>query len=76
MVAIMGPHAKGKKIARFDWLVLPLCPRHGREQYVTGLDRNVRLWETLNGTQLGHLCAVAEHLGVNVWELAGVCEPE
>jgi hypothetical protein len=32
------PKAKGKKLPRFDWLVLPLCPLHGREPYPTGLD--------------------------------------
>jgi hypothetical protein len=74
MVPIMGPKAKGKKIARFDWLVLGLCPMHGRAEF-GGLDAGVARWERRWGTQVGHLVALAVGLGVNVWEKAGVRQP-
>ena len=35
------PKAKGRKIGRYYWLVLPLCHRHGREPYPEGLDTEV-----------------------------------
>jgi len=74
MVPIMGPHAKGKKIPRFDWLVLGLCPDHGREQF-GGLDANVGEWERAHGTQVKHLVRLAVGLGVNVWKEAEVRQP-
>jgi hypothetical protein len=74
MVPIMGPHAKGKKVPRFDWLVLPLCPKHGREQF-GGLDANVRDWERRFGTQLVHLLRLSTDLDVNIWAHARVPAP-
>ena len=74
MVPIMGVKAKGKKIPRFDWLVLPLCPGHGREQH-GGLDADVKAWEKEHGSQVVHLVRLAVALGVNVWANAGVRQP-
>jgi hypothetical protein len=68
------PKAKGKKLPRFDWLVLPLCPLHGREPYPTGLDTNVRAWEAANGTQAHHIDLLVIGTGIDVWALAGVKE--
>ncbi len=59
--------AKGKKLARFDWVVLPLCPQHHHE-----LDVGVRAWETCYGTQVYWIDRIANWLGVRVWELAQV----
>lgn len=73
MVPVMGPHAKGKKIARFDWLVLPLCPNHGREQF-GGLDADVRAWEGRYGFQMMWLAALVLRLGVDIWTLSGTKE--
>ena len=62
--------AKGKKLRYMDWLVLPLCPRHGREPYPTGLDTNVERWERIYGSQVGHVCDLVTLTGVDVWALA------
>lgn len=67
---LQEPKARGKKLTRMHWLVLPLCPRHGREPYPTGLDTNVRAWEEVNGPQTSYLDRVAAELGVDVWTRA------
>ena len=63
-------HAKGKKLARYDWLVLPLAPRFHRAEY-GGLDADVRAWEKRYGTQAEHLDAVGRRLRLDLWALAG-----
>lgn len=67
---LQEPKAKGKKLGRLNWLVLPLCPQHGREPYPTGLDTNVAAWEDTNGPQTDFLDKIANELGVDVWALA------
>jgi hypothetical protein len=71
MVPWMGPHAKGRKLPQFDWLVLPLSPRMHRAEY-GGLDYNVRRWERHFGTQEHWLDVVAFRMGVDVWSMAGI----
>jgi hypothetical protein len=71
MVPLMGPHAKGKKLARFDFLVLPLAPHYHRVEY-GGLDANVEKWERLYGSQVMWLCVLSDRLGVDVFAKAGV----
>ena len=63
-------HAKGKKLPRMDWLVLPLCPIHHRAEY-GGLDGNVREWERFFGKQTAHLDQLGTVLGLDLWALAG-----
>jgi hypothetical protein len=77
------PKAKGVKLARYNWLVLPLCPAHHRIGN-TALDNGVESWEQFYGTQASHIDALMVKLGMNVWALAKVgsktmprvCAPE
>ncbi len=64
------PKAKGKKLARWNFLVLPLCPPHGREPYPLALDTDVGAWEETNGPQTHYLDKIAAELGVDIWALA------
>jgi hypothetical protein len=75
MVPLMGPHAKGKKLARFDWLVLPLAPHYHRAEYRTGLDRDVKAWERMHGSQVMWIGQLIANLGVDVWAMAGIVPP-
>ena len=63
------PKAKGVKLPRYDWLVLPLCPRHGRIGN-TALDNGVLSWEQFYGTQADHIDRISKKLGVDVWAKA------
>ena len=64
------PKAKGRKLPRYDWLVLPLCPRHGRNPYPGALDSNVDEWEREYGAQAEHIDALVKRTGVDVWAKA------
>ncbi len=64
---LQEPKAKGKKLARMDWLVLPLCDSHHRS-----LDADVRSWEQTHGTQTMHIDRLIVRLGMPVWDLAKV----
>ena len=64
------PKAKGKKLARYDWLVLPLCPEHGRNPYPGALDSDVAAWEEKHGTQVHHLDILSNMLSVDIWTLS------
>lgn len=64
------PKAKGKKLSRYDWLVLPLCGLHHRDTSPLGLDRNVAAWESQFGTQAFYIDQICVALGVNLWERA------
>ena len=64
------PKARGKKLQRMDWLVLPLCPQHGREPYPLALDTNVARWEKVNGTQASFIDALCLRFRMDLWTLA------
>ena len=64
------PKAKGKRLARYDWLVLPLCPAHGRHPYPLALDTDVAAWERRYGTQAKYIDLLCGRTGINLWELA------
>lgn len=64
------PKAKGKKLARMDWLVLPLCPAHGREPYPDALDTDVVRWEARWGTQAVYIDRLGRCFGLDLWALA------
>ena len=66
---MMEPRAKGKKLARYDWLVLPLCPRHHRHGR-DALDNGVKSWERRFGTQAGHVDRLIAETGIDVWAKA------
>lgn len=72
IVEKMGePKAKGRKLPRYDWLVLPLCPPHHRGN--RGLDiAGGHIWETWHGPQVGHIDRLIQQLGLDVWALAQV----
>lgn len=61
------PKAKGKKLPRLDWLVLPICDSHHRS-----LDADVHRWERVHGEQAAHIDRLILKLGVPVWDLARV----
>lgn len=65
------PKAKGKKLQRYNWLALPLCPPHHRDTYCNGLDRNVAAWESKYGTQAEHIDKLGALFGMDLWRLAG-----
>ena len=64
------PKAKGKKLPRYDFLVLPLCPPHGRHPWPLALDSDVAAWERRFGTQASYIDLLAGKTGINLWELA------
>lgn len=66
---MLEPKAKGKKLPRYDWLVLPLCPGHGRIGPLS-LDANVDLWEQRNGSQTSFIDELSDELGIDLWEKA------
>lgn len=66
------PKCKGKKLARLDWLVLPLCPHHHRDTSACGLDRGPERWEYAYGEQAMWIDRLILKLGVPVWDLARV----
>ena len=64
------PKARGKKLARMDWTVLPLCYLHHRDTSPVGLDRDVAAWERANGSQARYIDLLCGRTGINLWELA------
>lgn len=62
--------AKGKKLARYDWLVLPLCYAHHQDTSPVGLDRDVRAWERRFGSQASYIDLLCGKTGINLWELS------
>ena len=70
IMRMQEPKAKGVKLPRMDWLVLPLCYHHHRDTSPTGLDRNVAEWEAIYGDQAMWIDRISAKLGVDVWELA------
>lgn len=65
-----GVKAKGVKLAFMDWVVLPLCPPHGRHPHAEALDTNVAAWEEKFGSQVSHIDRLIGFTGVDVWKLA------
>jgi hypothetical protein len=63
------PKAKGKKLPRMDWLVIPVCAWHHR-QAVDALDLNPRLFEEHYGPVAKHIDRIARKLGIDVWAKA------
>jgi len=63
------PKAKGKKLPRYDWLVIPLCSLHHRNS-VAALDLNVGSFEAAFGTQASHIDRLCEVLGIDLWAKA------
>lgn len=70
-----GEKAKGLKLPRMDWLVLPLCPQHGRHPYPLALDTNVEAWEARYGRQADHIDVFCERHGLDLWALAAPTKP-
>lgn len=65
------PKARGKKLPRYDWIVLPLCPGHHRDTSPTGLDRDVEAWESIYGTQADWIDRTNQaRTGVDPWAKA------
>lgn len=70
IVERMGePKAKGKKLPRYDWLVLPLAPEYHRIGPYA-LDWCVEAWESRNGSQASHIDRLCERFGLDLWALA------
>ncbi len=63
------PKAKGKKLARLDWLVIPLCPYLHRWA-PDALDMNPRLFESRYGSVADMIDRQAAALGVDIWTLS------
>jgi hypothetical protein len=70
IVERMGePKAKGKKLPRYDWLVLALCPEHHR-LHNQALDLDVKAWERHHGAQANWIDYLAALHGLDLWKLA------
>lgn len=63
------PKAKGRKLPRWDWLALPLCPAHHRLG-PHALDNNVAAWERLYGRQADHIDALCKRFDLDLWTLS------
>lgn len=59
--------AKGRKLPRYDWIVLGLCHPHHLL-----LDADVLGWESIFGDQAMWIDRISKQLGVDVWTLAQV----
>ena len=59
------PKAKGRKLPRYDWLVIPLCPECHAE-----LDANVKAWEEKYWSQALIIDRQCQRFGVNLWQKA------
>lgn len=78
IVERMGePKAKGVKLARMDWLVLPLCPaahRLGGKRpdgtVVLALDNDVEAWEKAYGKQADYIDYIGAWFSLDLWALA------
>lgn len=65
------PKAKGVKLDRYDWLVLPLCPTHHRTSQDEALDLiGAYAWELLFGRQDDWIDYLAAKYGRDLWALA------
>ena len=64
------PKAKGRKLRRYHWLALPLCPIHGRPEYQTGLDYDVDAWERRHGPQALYIDRLCALFGIDLWARA------
>jgi len=63
------PKAKGVKLERYDWLVLPLCPAHHRSE-AGCLDNSPRAWEAVHGEQAAWIDLLCHRHGLDLWRLA------
>lgn len=63
------PKAKGKKLQRYNWLVIPLCPSCHRLG-LDALDLNVQRWERRHGAQSDHIDWLSMRLRLPLWDLA------
>jgi len=61
------PKAKGRKLSRLDWLVLPLAPEIHAE-----LDANVAAWEKKYGPQAYWIDVLCKLYRADLWALAQV----
>ena len=66
---LQEPKAKGKKLTRMNWLVLPICPYHHRTG-AESLDVCQSCWELVHGTQASHIDKLCERFGLDLWTLA------
>lgn len=65
------PKAKGVKLQRYNWLVLPLAPKlHRTETYSLDGRDGVRAWEDRFGTQAGFIDILCIEFGLDLWALA------
>jgi hypothetical protein len=64
------PKARGKKLDRMNWLVLPLCPYHGRNSNESLDVAGPAWWEAHFGKQAAHIDRLAERYGIPLWALA------
>ena len=69
----MGPKARGKKLPRMDYLVLPLCPDHAGEGPL-GLDGGPLRWESRFGRQADWIDKLGERHYLGLWYLAKLGE--
>lgn len=63
------PKAKGVKLRRYHWLVLPLCPIHHRVGNQS-LDDNPERWEREHGAQASWIDLLCHRHGMDLWALA------
>jgi hypothetical protein len=66
---LMEPKAKGKKLARLDWIVIPLCPFHHRIG-PAALDLDREAWESVFGDQAAWIDNMKSRTGIDAWAQA------
>lgn len=70
---------RGKSQKPSDWLVIPIAERYHTGRF--GIDSghpyygDAELWEKEFGSQIGMLMRVCDHVGYDVFELAGLESP-
>jgi hypothetical protein len=66
------PKARGVKLRRYHWLVLPICPAHHRigGPIVMSLDDDPEAWEREHGQQADWIDLLCHRFGMDLWALA------
>ena len=68
---VLEPKPKGKKLARHDWLVLPVCHKHHSVD-ANALDNNAAEFERRNGACADHVERIGRLYGIDPFGLSQI----
>ena len=70
------PENPGMGQRQNDWLVIPIAAKYHVGDYGIDAGMGVPSWEVLFGSQVYWLCWVNEQLDYNIFDMAGVPDPQ